>query len=70
MTTTESIAQQIKTIRTMQGITQTELAGRVKSLPGFISNLEAGKNESLSLRKLEQIAKQLRCKVVISIEPV
>lgn len=70
MTTTESIAQQIKTIRTMQGITQVELATRIKSPANYISNIEAGKNQSVSLRKLEQIAHQMRCKITVNLEPI
>ena len=70
MTTTQNIAVQIKTIRTMQGISQTELATRIKSRHTYISRLESGQMESVSLRKLEQIAKHLGCKVTLTIEPV
>ncbi len=56
---TINVGPKLKTKRTQMGLTQLELANKIKTSESYICQIEKGK--MVSLRKLEQIAKALKC---------
>lgn len=54
----KKIGKTIKNIRKARDITQEELAEKINSSAGYISNIESG-NKKLSLNKMVDIAKAL-----------
>ncbi|UCH72272.1 MAG: helix-turn-helix transcriptional regulator [Thermoplasmatales archaeon] len=56
---TINIGPKLKTRRQQMGLTQLELANKIKVSESYICQIEKGK--MVSLRKLEQIAKELKC---------
>ncbi|MCC2485463.1 helix-turn-helix domain-containing protein [Bacillus pacificus] len=51
--------QTIRTLRKHKGITLNELAAKLHVSPGYLSNLETMKTDTVSLTFLEQIQKEL-----------
>ncbi len=63
----KEIADQIKAIRQSLGYTQKEFAQKMGSIQQYISRLETGR-ENFSIDTLEQVAKCLNKKLVVSLK--
>lgn len=61
------IARQLILIRKKRGLTQTELARRVRTKQSVISRIERG-DQNLSMRTLTNIARAMNARVKVSIE--
>ena len=64
------IAEQIYTLRTAAGLTQQELAQKVKTTPSVICRLESADYDGHSLTMLRRIASALDHQVKISFIPI
>jgi transcriptional regulator with XRE-family HTH domain len=53
----------VKRLRTRRGLTQIELAKRVKVSQAFIAQLETGEQDNPTLATLRRLAKALKCTV-------
>ncbi len=56
---TINVGPKLKARREQMGLTQLELGNKVKASESYICQIEKGK--MVSLRKLEQISKALKC---------
>ena len=56
---TINVGPRLKARREQMGLTQRELAGKIGVSESYICQIEKGK--MVSLRKLEQVAKVLKC---------
>jgi ribosome-binding protein aMBF1 (putative translation factor) len=63
------VALQITALRQQAGLSQRELAKRVKTSQQQISRLESPKYEGHSLSMLRRVARELRARVRVVIEP-
>jgi|GEM_PF-4452468 len=64
----EDICTNIKTIRELRGLTQKELAKRIKTSPNVISKIETD-GSNLTLKSLHDIIEiGLKCKLEINIK--
>jgi transcriptional regulator with XRE-family HTH domain len=61
--TATRFGMRLKQLRTVQGMTQVELAKRAKVTQGFIAQLEGGFRKDPSLSTLRRLARALKCKV-------
>jgi transcriptional regulator with XRE-family HTH domain len=64
----KTFAMNLKAIRTTRGLTQVELAKRLKVKQPFVAALENGTKANPSLDVLRRLAKALPCKVSELIE--
>ncbi|PGP39446.1 transcriptional regulator [Bacillus cereus] len=55
----QHLGQTIRTLRKHKGITLNDLAAKLQVSPGYLSNLETMKTDTVSLAFLEQIQKEL-----------
>ncbi|MGC7812024.1 helix-turn-helix domain-containing protein [Bacillus paranthracis] len=55
----QHLRQTIRTLRKHKGITLNELAAKLHVSPGYLSNLETMKTDTVSLAFLEQIQEEL-----------
>lgn len=65
-----SIADQLRGIRTLRGMTQEDVAHLVGTAQPGIARAEDPDYDQLSLAFLRRIADALDCRVIVTIEPV
>jgi transcriptional regulator with XRE-family HTH domain len=63
-----SLAMKLKQIRTARGLTQVQLAKKVKMKQPYLARLESGAETNPKLDALRRLAKVLKCKVSELIE--
>jgi putative transcriptional regulator len=64
----KTFAMNLKAIRTARGLTQVQLAKRLKVQQPFVAALESGAKPNPSLDVLRRLAKALRCTVAELVE--
>lgn len=62
-----TICAQIKQIREMRGMSQTQLASKIETGQSRVSDME--KNDNLSLSSLRKVADALDCRLIVSLVP-
>ena len=55
----QEIGQRIRTLRTSKGIGLNAFAERISVSPGYLSNLETGKTDTIQLSLLEKLQSEL-----------
>ena len=63
------IAEKIRQARKQAGLSQRELAKRIRTTQSVVSRLESNNNERLSLQTLLKISAALNCDLVIDLQP-
>jgi transcriptional regulator with XRE-family HTH domain len=64
----KTFAMQLKAIRTARGLTQIELAKKMRMKQAYIAKLETGKEPNPTLDTLRRLAKALRVPVAELVE--
>lgn len=64
-----TIGEQIKSVRLLLGMTQHQLADRMKVNQSFIAEIESGRRKNMELFSLERIAKALECQLLVQAVP-
>jgi transcriptional regulator with XRE-family HTH domain len=55
----QDIGQRIRTIRTSKGISLNSFAEKINVSPGYLSNLETGKTDTIQLSLLDKLQEEL-----------
>ena len=63
------IAEKIRQARKQAGLSQRELAKRIRTTQSVVSRLESNNNERLSLQTLLKISAVLNCNLIIDLQP-
>ena len=66
--TTSTFAMNLKAMRTARGLTQVELARKLKVKQPFVAQLESGAKPNPSLETLRRLAKALKVTVAELVE--
>ena len=63
------IAEKVRQARKQAGLTQRELAKRIRTTQSVVSRLESNNYERLSLQTLLKISTVLNCNLIIDLQP-